>query len=182
MAATNDMEDIQPLAGALDGRRAGQLAHLIIGELVQDGHRQPDARALMTAVARHSVTRNVSVYRQAATQQLLTTSSLYFRLFVPTSQWTLLGAEVRAKSTRFDLVWTSETDKAVLVDEIKTGRAATSRDRAAVEEQLARQLAAGGDAYGDSFLGVRVLWLAAPRASFLARPSGQRIDVLGGER
>ena len=72
---------------------------------------------------------------------------------------------------RFDLVFEG-TDDRVLVDELKTGRIQTVEERRAAEEQLRRHIAAGVEAYGRRFAGVRQLWLGAPARSMWAKPDG----------
>ena len=133
---------------SLDGRRVGQYVHCVIADLVQAGERSPSPEVILCAVGRHRLTGRSVQYRQAALRQLLAATSLYFGLFGPREDWALIGTEVPALRTRFDLVWGTSTG--VLADEIKIGRLGTIADREALDQQLERQLAAGTARYDDA--------------------------------
>lgn len=158
----------------LEPTSAGRRVHEAVGKLLEAGVRKPGSLEII-ALARHIVCEPglAVVRRQAAIQRLATGTASYFRLFAPDETWVYLGAQVAGTECRFDFVFEG-ADGMVVADELKTGRAASRAARGLFDEQVARQVKAGGAKWGESFLGVRVLFLAAPRASFLARPSGER--------
>jgi len=158
-------------AGHVDKKRVGALAHALIAGLLADGERAPSPALISAWAARLPGLAEVGSYRLAVRQRVLTSAAVYFRLFMPTGEWAFEGAELRGPSARFDLVWRSADG--VIVDELKTGRAATRRDIAAMREQVARESLAGAAVFGEDFLGVRVVSLGAPRTSFFADRAGQ---------
>jgi len=162
--------------GTLNGRRAGEVAHRIIGEFVQSGIYLPTPAQIAAVVANHPETKRAVVYRQAARQRLATAVSLYFRLFGPDPTWELLGVEVSASRSRFDLVWELLRGR-VIADELKTGLFITPDEATALHAQVERLRSAGVRKYGEQFAGVRVLLLSAPRLSYLAAPTGENIPL-----
>jgi hypothetical protein len=159
---------------ALEMTTAGRRAHLAIGHLLAAGNRVPSSLQVI-ALARDVVCEPglAVVHRQAAIQRLATATASYFRLFALDETWAYLGSEIAAEECRFDFVFESG-DGSIVADELKSGRAADRGARRLFDEQVARQLEAGTATWGDRFRGVRVLILAAPRASFLAQPDGKR--------
>lgn len=157
----------------MPGRQMGQKAHVLIGELVEAGTTRADGAAIIEYVARHPLLtdRHVS-HRQAARQRLSAAVACYFRFFFD-EEWTLYGREVRVGRSRLDLVW--ETPRAEIVaDEIKAGRLQGRAEREAVTGQAAKALKAGTKEWGTRFAGIRVLFLGAPRHSYLLRPDNER--------
>jgi hypothetical protein len=146
---------------------------LCIADLLSDGSREPSPLDILAAVGRTGVLDTVGVYRQAAKQRLLAVVALFFRLFVPAPDWQFVDGEVSVPGASLDLVWRDSAGR-ILADELKTGEGAATDYRRAVDEQVARQVSGGHKHYGDDFVGVRVLFLAAPSRSFLARADGSR--------
>lgn len=177
-ATTNTVEERQ-----LDGRSVGAAAHQVIGELLAAGLREPTFEELLAAVGRSQLVREgVASFRQAARQRLITATGVYVRLFVPGREWEFVGREVEVSEARFDLVF-RDSDGRVRADEIKAGRLC-AEDTRKLEDQLGRQLDGGRARWEESFVGVRALLLWAPVRSFLARPDGEReqlLDVGGGD-
>jgi hypothetical protein len=129
---------------------------------------------LFAAVAAHRlVLAEPAVDRHSFKQRVITGVASYFRFFLPSAGWTLLGTEVTADGCRFDVVWETP-EKQVIIDEIKAWRVETRLDREAVEEQLPPALAAAQGTWGSRFVGIRVLWIGAPLHSVLVRPDGAR--------
>lgn len=179
--SANKMDGCRPAGESanriVDGRRIGQLAHVIIGELLSAGLRRPSPREIWSVVAGHSVFERCR-YRQAARQQLIAAASVYFRLFEPGDDWSVEQLELLSDRTRFDVVWRS--GDSWRVDEIKSGRVGTVLERNQLDDQLKRQLAAGVQRWEESFSGVRVVILGAPSSSFVATPDGERVPVSWG--
>jgi hypothetical protein len=163
------------------GLKLGRLIHVLIRELLVSGVRELDAEALFGFVGRHElVLREPASDRQSLKQHVVTACASYFRFFVPPGSWRLVGVEVSGPGCRFDVVW--ETDNGeIVVDEVKAGRLQTRPEREAVEEQLARELAAGTKKWGTRFSGIRLLWLGAPLHSVLVQPDGTRTPIYEGE-
>lgn len=158
--------------GGVSGRRIGHFTHQVIASLLEEGLRSPSPAELFERVGSHELVASASRYRTAARQQLLTGAAVYFRLFCPPAGWEFRGSEVKAGGCRLDLVFAR--DGMVLADEIKAGAMASASDRDALDEQIARQLAAGARKWGAAFAGVRAVLLARPAMSFLAAPDGSR--------
>lgn len=158
------------------GPALGVSVHVVVVECLRDGTRYPSSAELLTRAGRRAVTIDPRpVRRQAAKQALLTTASVYFGWFTPPDEWEFLGAEIEGPGCRFDLVW--RVDGKFVVDEIKSGALAVP-GRGGFEPQVARLVRGGETKYGDAFVGVRVIILAAPRLSYLARPGGGREALL----
>lgn len=167
---------------ALDAGTAGRRVHQSVGLLLEAGVRAPANLEVIT-LARDVVCEPglAAVRRQAAIQRLASGTASYFRFFVLDETWVYLGSEIAAKGCRFDFVF-ERSDGMIIADELKTGRAADRASRRLFDEQIARQVAAGVAKWGERFSGVRVLFLAAPRASFVAHPSGESEPLEWGSR
>ena len=158
--------------GPLDGRRCGQLAHVMIAELLRDGVRGVDFELVASRVARHALLERPLVYRAAAQAELVTSVCAWFRWFVLDRTWAFVGAEVAAPGCRFDLVF-DHGRLGVLVDELKTGRLSGIGEGDA-SGQLARLLAGARSRYGARFYALRVLQLSAASRSFVIYADGRR--------
>ena len=169
----DDEDAVAP--GHIDRRRVGALTHALIAGLLAHGHRAPSPACISAAAAALPGLAEIAKFRLAVRQRALTGAAIYFRLFVPDREWAFEGAEVPGPNARFDFVWRSADG--VIVDELKTGRVATRREIKAVHEQSAREMHAGSAVFGDAFLGVRVLSLAAPRTSFFTGRDGRATPV-----
>lgn len=164
----------------LDPVTAGRRIHRAIGLFLERDVRRPQALEVLS-LARDLVKEpGLPVpHQQSAIQRLATATASYFRCFALDDRWSYLGSEVAADSCRFDFVF--KRDAGVLVDELKAGRFADVVERKLADEQIKRQLAAGVAMWGDNFFGIRVLFLAAPKRSYLARPDGTQVLLQWGE-
>lgn len=171
--SADPVESLRPHS-ALDPTTAGRRVHGAVGRLLEAGVRAPGSLEVI-ALARDIVCEPglAVVRRQAAIQRLATCTAAYFRLFVLDETWAYIGAEIGAGRCRFDFVFEG-VDASIVADELKSGKVADRGERRLFDEQITRQLDAGAAKWGDRFLGIRALLLAAPRASFLARPDGGR--------
>ncbi|MGH2959720.1 MAG: hypothetical protein ACRDKE_08945, partial [Solirubrobacterales bacterium] len=86
------------------------------------------------------------------------------------ADWRLIASEANAGDVRFDLVFLTR-DGEICCDEIKTGSAATDH-RHSITAQAEAQLAAGIEAYGPTFSGVRVVLLAANESIWINQTTG----------
>jgi hypothetical protein len=158
----------------LDGRRAGERVHTAVARLLERGVRQPAPVEVVTLARDIVVEPGLPVtYRQSAIQRLSTATASYFRMFALDETWAYVGSEVKAARCRYDLVFENE-DGEVIADELKAGRVGDRVELKLADAQIARQLIAGRAKWGEAFTGIRAIFLAAPRASFLARPDGER--------
>lgn len=160
--------------GPFDPSTLGRAAHEVIATLCAEGLRGTDYERVARTCRSHPATSQPTVRRQAAVGWLCSAASMYFRLFAPPEGWEFLGSEVRANGCCFDLVWRNRFAKSVIADELKTGKAADLIEGARLDDQVSRELAGGCALYGKSFVGVRVLILAAPKRSFTTLPGGTR--------
>lgn len=103
------------------------------------------------------------VYRQAIMQRVVTAASRYFTRFSPRG-WRFVGSEVIVGGVALDLLW--ESNGYLMADEIKTGAVALFGE-GDLELQVAGQLQAGREEWGDAFLGVRSIRLREPELSDL---------------
>jgi hypothetical protein len=175
------VEALEPVP-ALDGRRAGERVHIAVARLLERGVRQPTALEVLTLARDIVVEPGLAVtYRQSAIQRLSTATASYFRMFAPDETWTYFGSEVKAARCRYDLVFEHE-DGQVIADELKAGRVGDRVELKLADAQIARQLIAGRAKWGEAFTGIRAIFLAAPRASFLARAEGDREPLDWSER
>lgn len=186
MASANRLKVADPVDAldpvpALDGRRAGERVHTTVAHVLERGVRQPTPLEVITLARDVVVEPGLAViYRQSAIQRLSTATASYFRVFALDETWAYVGSEVKAARCRYDLVFENERGQ-VIADELKAGRVGDRTERKLADEQIARQLIAGRAKWGDAFIGIRAIFLAAPRASFLARPSGERESLFGGD-
>lgn len=179
---TVDAVDVLKQHPALEPTTAGRRIHQAVATLLERDVRQPTALQVMELARDIVCTEELAPSRrQSAIQRLATSTASYFRLFAPTEEWSFIGAEVAGRNCRFDFAFKSNSGR-VIVDELKTGRFVDKVQRQLADAQIETAVKAGVIKWSDGFDGVRVLFLSAPRASFVARPDGSR-EVLGwGER
>jgi hypothetical protein len=164
-----------------DGRRLGSAAHRVIGSLLDAGVRAPAPEDIHRFVAVEPVLREPHVYRLAARQRLATAVAVYFRFLLPGPEWSFVGAEIRVPGAALDLLFEDRTGR-LRADELKTGGAPDLARTSQLRRQLEGQLAGGLEAFGDRFMGVRALFLGAPRRSFTLEVDGGRAPVDVRER
>ena len=101
-------------------------------------------------------------------------AAVYIRRFMPGLSWQLLGAELDlGDGLRVDLGF--ESEEGVVFDELKLSDGRTvPRGEGPTSRQVALYADAGARLYAQRFLGVRLLYLAAPNYSLFVRPDGIR--------
>jgi hypothetical protein len=156
--------------------RIGQLTHVVVGELLQAGHRAPTAEQLLLAVGAHPEVRANTGKLGGARQQVVCGASVYFRFFAPPATWRLTGREVRLAGCRLDLRW-EDGDGHIVFDEIKTGRLDGRMAQEAAEKQAEQERRAALAEYGERFTGLRVVVLGGPSQSFTLAPDGARAAI-----
>jgi hypothetical protein len=165
-----------PTATEPIGATLGRLAHVVIGDLLEAGLRDPSSRSLMQAVNKQDLESVHSVHPYAVGQQLVAIAAIYLRLFALDSSWQLVGRERTAGKQRFDLVFQNQAGD-VLIDEIKTGRFEQRMEVKTLRTQIARQLEAGNREWGEAFQGIRAVILGAPRRSEFHKPDGTSTPI-----
>lgn len=153
----------------------GQSTHVLVAELAA---RRADSRGdLLDFVwARSaSVVTDARLGRRtrAARIAAAAAAAVYVDRFLPTSDWELLGSEFILGCARADLVWASALG--ILVDELKTADARTAgRASGRTHAQTDTYRTAATQLFGERFLGVRLIYLAAASHSVLVLPNGGR--------
>ncbi len=109
--------------------------------------------------------------------RVTTLAGQYVRLYLPPTEATFIGAELPAGRGRTDLAWRG-ADGACWFDEIKTWRAADEVLDDATLDQVSGYIDAGIDAFGDDFVGVRVLPLGNQHRACLVAPTGEVRNLL----
>lgn len=137
----------------------GQAVHEVITDLAAVSQRRRQSE-IVAAVTRALVRRSTA--SPALRRRLTALATTYVDRFMPLGTVRLLGAEVEAIGARFDLIWT--TGSYHWADEIKSaGDRLTER----LAQQCQRQLDAGEECWGATFVGVRVVWLQTPGRELL---------------
>jgi hypothetical protein len=175
LATTTSISDDHVAGGRVDRWRVGPFAHTLIAQLLAAGERQPGAERIARAANQLRLLGEVGAYRVAVKQRVVSAVALYFRLFLPTVEWTFNDSDVSSRSERFYLVWRSAAG--TLVDELKAGPVGTQLERKALCEEARREATAGRSKFGQEFLGLRVVILGAPRWSFLAGVDGREVAI-----
>lgn len=153
------------------GIAVGRMAHVVIGDVLASGTRDPAARELLKAVNRLDLDAVPTMHPYAIAQQLAVSAAVYLRVFKPGDEWRLIAREHQAGKCRFDLVFENAASE-IFADEIKSGRLGDALEKKSLNAQLARQLEAGTEEWGSRFIGVRTVILGAPRRSAMYRVTG----------
>jgi hypothetical protein len=155
-----------------DGRMLGQAVHL--GIAVVAGRTLRPERSEIIEVASASVRELTIPYRQAGLVRLVSSISLYFRLYPPDVDWQFVGAEVLiAPRVRVDLLWWCD-ELGFIVDEVKSGDVGSAEATAALRKQTDAHRSACLKRFGDEFAGVREALLVNPRMASSIAPDGTR--------
>lgn len=179
MTKTKTLSPARRRRSADDAGGTGVATHAVIQRMLAAGVRQPTAAERMEWVGQHiAAAYAAQPHRLGARQRLLAPLAVYFQRFVPPQPWQLEGSEVTVGRSRLDLLWTDGRE--LFADELKTGTSAIQLASDQVDAQAARQTAAGARRFGECFLGVRVLLLAAPGRSFWVRPDGSHNSLPSG--
>lgn len=154
-------------SGPFDPQSLGRMAHHVIADLAAGPERDPGLEEILSAISAQPAVRSArGPLRQSARMWLCGVSATYFRMFAPSPAWRLFATELPLPGCRLDLAWTDDAGR-TWADELKTGKAPQLTLGAGLDAQVDRQLRAGDAEFGDAFLGVRVLMLAAPSMSFV---------------
>lgn len=146
----------------------GVLAHRGIGRLLSEG--APATPHRIMALAKALVGEFPEIESRAHSQLVAGAMSSYFGNHLPPANWMFAGQELALGDGRVDLLWTTFGDFKML-DEIKTGASRTlflSKTR----EQVDMYRNAAIAAWGNKFLGIRLISTADPKQSRLVRPDG----------
>jgi hypothetical protein len=154
----------------------GREAHRAVAAFLARGYRDPSPLEIMAEVGKAPIASRPHVHGLAARQFLAACVSVYFRFFLPGEEWTFIDSELGASSAPLDLVF-AHCSGAVRADELKTTRLPKLTDREKLDRQLAGELAGGAEFFGARFDGVRVLFVAAPKASFFVDRDGVRTPL-----
>lgn len=172
---TDGIVETAPTFAAEVGTRVG----LVIAELASNSRRNLGyhlGEVVLEATNAVFVERPMHRQPKAGRQRVAGLAAVYYRLFLPPVEWTLLGAEMALGDGRVDLAW-QLPDQRVLVDELKAigygDRLLTSDTRA----QVTRYLEAGTERWGEGFSGVRLIALAAPYHSIFLPNVRERADL-----
>ncbi|MEJ7785982.1 MAG: hypothetical protein WKF96_14345 [Solirubrobacteraceae bacterium] len=112
------------------------------------------------------------VYRLALIHRVTTATAVYLRDLRRDPSWVLTGVEVVVADVRLDLLFVNRAGR-VEADEIKTGLLGPATEMPWIREQIGMQIAAGRDAFGSAFGGVRLVDLPRRKAT-LFRSAGGR--------
>lgn len=149
------------------GEELGRLVHTAIA-MAEAGSRDKGYSALMAAAeVADRVTQTTDGTRsqlRAVRLAVISSMGVYRNLWSLPSAWRLLDTEVELDDSRADLVF-EHADGRVLIDEIKAGL--HSKAHADGSRQVASHLRGGRRHWGPSFVGVRLLPLAAPASARL---------------
>ena len=156
-----------------DGTKAragtvGALAHEGIARFLTDGI-EPTPEEVRR-LAGELVSPFAQVEGRAHRQRLVGAISSYFWHHLPPREFLFHGAEVDLGSGRPDLLWASFRGE-VLLDEVKTGNHRTLKTRATTE-QVERYREIACHAWGDQFLGIRLLSTSTPGKSLFVSADG----------
>lgn len=163
-----------------NGIEMGKVAHRVIGRLLAAGVREPSPEEMLSFAAHEPLLHERHVYRLAARQRLIAATAIYWRHFLPASPpWRFVDYAVPLDASDLDLVF-EHADGGVRSDELQTGGAPALAEREELDQQLQRQLAGGRQKYGERYRGVRVLFLGAPRRSFVVSVDGSRAPLFEG--
>jgi hypothetical protein len=158
----------------------GCATHHVIGTVLRSAAAAPREQLLdlvwdlaATGVMLPSLNRR----RRAARIAVAGHAGVYVERFLPASPWTYLGAELAlGDGLRADLAF--EGPAGVFLDEVKLADARSVETRAdSTHRQVTAYAAQAAEMFGSRFLGVRLLYLAAPNRSLLVRRDGGRIPL-----
>lgn len=146
----------------------GALAHEGIARFLRNGI-EPTSEQVRQ-LAEELVSPFAQIEGRAHRQRLIGAISSYFWHHLPPREFLFHGAETDLGSGRPDLLWANFRG-GVLLDEVKTGNHQTLRTRATIE-QVEKYREIAFHAWGDRFLGIRLLSTSAPRRSLFVRADG----------
>lgn len=171
-----------PAAPPSQATASGRIVHIVVAEAVSAGIWRADVSAcrafLADRVAALATTRAYGRAARSVRVEAATHAAVYLRRFAPPEGWTSLGAEVDlGPAGRADLAWRSPRG-GVLIDELKLARTGRVVGAGPTQDQARRYAAAAEGIWGAAALGVRVVLLGAPRASFLITPQLEEVLLM----
>lgn len=159
--------------------KVGSFVHLVLGEVVEQCLALDAAeRARLVTETVTRLTHGVAGLGRGdkANARIATLAAQYLTHFLPTIDALFLGAEVTVRTGRVDLAWL-QPSVGTWFDEIKTWRGVGKLIDDTTLRQVYKYLDHGVDAYGDDFLGVRLIPLGHLRSACLVRPNGAQIPL-----
>jgi hypothetical protein len=151
----------------------GAIAHAVIASLAAV-HRKPTLFQIKAEVDR-ALGRFAPIEARAHRQNVTGVVHRYFSRCLPPARYFFGGTEFDLGVGRADLVW-FDVDGLVLADEIKTGSPRSLRLTTTLE-QVERYRAACLAAWGERFVGLRLLCPCEPAASIFIRPDGGSMQL-----
>ena len=154
-------------------RRIGIAVHEALGAVIPSLQDLPHSEwnTVLLPTIDWAVSRHLRGRLDKARLRAAGLASQYLREFMPDSPAVFVGAEVRVRGGRVDLVW-SHPEIGVWFDEVKTWRRTQATLDSDTWEQVRRYTIAGQEGYGDEFAGVRLLTLGNRRACAAMSPDG----------
>ena len=156
-------------------RLIGQRVHALIAAHLRSGV-VPTPREVWVSASKVFAAKPLP-QNAACRQRAACATSAYFSIFHQ-PEWHFLGAEVDLGTGRVDLLWEVSPGGSVVIDEIKMAGFADHVDDPATVAQVRRYCEAGVTVFGERFLGVRLLPLAAPGRALWCPLDGSRIRLV----
>jgi hypothetical protein len=169
-----------PPPGEREFRAAqGTYAHELVAEIARRSRTESPAviDAALWAIAGEVVTDEIWG-RRTRTARLVATgqASIYRSCFLPPQDWILVGTEVEIDGGRLDAVWELPENGGIIYDEIKSSQSLRiPHGPGPTADQVARYIDYGRRTLGESFIGVRLIFLASPGSSRLVTPTSSTL-------
>lgn len=148
----------------------GGAVHRAVQALLRDGNDRPTPVEILAAVGAVNGHPRFLSSRRPNDDDVLAWVATYFRYFPAPDDALPVAFEQRLADVRLDIVWAQPAG--VVVDELKSRLPDLLVAADPLTRQLAAQLRACREAFGDRFAGIRLLALATPRSSLLVAPDG----------
>lgn len=131
--------------------------------------------ALLKGCIDGELARFAPIEARAHRQNITAAAWAYFRQCLPPEGWAFAGSEHDLGTGRADLVWLNPVGR-VLVDELKTWAPRNLRLRSTAQ-QVEKYRKAAIEAWGDAFVGLRLICPTEVAASFFVQPDGTYSDL-----
>lgn len=164
MRTEADIKRVTSGRSRLSDNVVGSLTHAVVASLLEKGL-PLSIDAARTETDNHLPPDLATVCRQSIRQKVGSAVSRYDERFARVG-WRFAGSEVVTGDVAFDLLWISP-EGLLEADELKTGLNA-ERHISKSSAQCLSQVAEGNQIYGERFLGVRLVLLAAAREVYFA--------------
>ena len=149
----------------------GGCVHRAVQALLRDGNDRPTPVEILAAVGAVNGHPRFLSSRRPDDDAVLAWVATYFRYFPAPDDALPVAFEQRLANVRLDIAW-AQPAGVVVVDELKSRLPDLLVAVDPLTRQLAAQLRACREAFGDRFAGIRLLALATPRSSLLVAPDG----------